>query len=78
MKKLSKIFKVYVNRVTLVFAVGTFIMGLMLVCNPYINVFLLFAAMFVFMSGGAYVSEEMKQTAGERLCLRKFYNLLDF
>lgn len=78
MKKISKIFKVYFNRVTLVFTIGTGFLGLMLICNPYINMLWLFLGISTFMFGGAYVSEEMKQTAGERLCLMKFYNLLDF
>jgi len=69
---MKRALKVWVNRITINFYIGTFFMFLMLFCNPYLNVVWLLCGLFSFMYGGAYATEELNLTAGERLFLIKF------
>ena len=69
---MKRALKVWVNRITINFYIGTFFMFLMWFCNPYLNVVWLLCGLFSFMYGGAYATEELNLTAGERLFLIKF------
>lgn len=74
---MKRVLKVWVNRITINFYIGTFFMFLMLFCNPYLNIVWLLCALFLFMYGGAYATEGSNLTAGERLFLTKFDKFLE-
>ena len=76
-KTMGKFLKVYFNRITLVFGIGTAFIFAMLFCNPYINVVLLIVGVGILLCGSAYVIEGMKKTAGERLFLQKYFRFID-
>lgn len=68
---MKKFLSIWFNRVSAVFYLGTFIIFLMLFCNPYVNVALFLLALCVFLGGGAYVTEELDHTEGEEIFLKK-------
>ena len=68
---MKKFLSIWFNRVSAVFYLGTFIISLMLFCNPYVNVALFLLALCVFFGGGAYVTEELVHTEGEEIFLKK-------
>lgn len=72
---MKKFLSIWFNRVSIVFYIGAIIMSLMLFCNPYVNIIILLAALFIILGGGAYVTEELKHTEGEKIFLEKFYKL---
>ena len=72
---MKEFLSIWFNRVSGVFYLGAFIMSLMLFCNPYVNVVLLLAALAVLLGGGAYVTEELKHTEGEKIFLEKLEKL---
>lgn len=72
---MKKFLNIWFNRVSGVFYLGAILMFLMLFCNPYINVILLLSALVIFLVGGAYVTEELKHTEGEKIFLKKFDKL---
>jgi hypothetical protein len=74
---MKRFFQVWFNRVSAVFYIGALTMSLILFCNPYVNVLILFVSFSIILGGGAYVTEELKHTAGERLFMRKLYKLFD-
>lgn len=74
---MKRALKVWVNRITINYYIGTFFLFLMLFCNPYLNVALLLCGLFLFMRGGAYATEELNLTAGEKLFLIKFDKFLE-
>ena len=72
---MKEFLSIWFNRVSGVFYLGAFIMSLMLFCNPYVNVVLLLVALAVLLGGGAYVTEELKHTEGEKIFLEKLEKL---
>lgn len=68
---MKKFLSIWFNRVSAVFYLGTFIIFLMLFCNPCVNVALFLLALCVFLGGGAYVTEELDHTEGEEIFLKK-------
>ena len=75
---MEKFVSIWFNRVSGVFYLGTFLMFLMLFCNPIVNVVLLLLALAVLLGGGAYVAEELKHTEGEEILLQKFDKFLNY
>ena len=72
---MKKFLSIWFNRVSGVFYLGASIMSLMLFCNPYVNVIIFISALCVFLGGGAYVTEELKHTEGEKIFLEKLDKL---
>ena len=72
---MKKFLSIWFNRVSIVFYIGALTMSLMLFCNPYVNIVILLTAIFIILGGGAYVTEDLKHTAGERLFMKKLYKL---
>ena len=72
---MKKILSIWFNRVSAVFYLGTFLIFLMLFCDPCVNVALFLLALCVFLGGGAYVTEELKHTEGEEIFLQKLDKL---
>jgi low temperature requirement protein LtrA len=72
---MKKFLSIWFNRVSGVFYLGAFLMFLMLFCDQHINIVLLLAALAVLLGGGAYVTEELKHTEGEKIFLQKLDKL---
>lgn len=72
---MKKFLNIWFNRVSGVFYLGTFIIFLMLFCDPCVNMALFLLALCVFLGGGAYVTEELKHTEGEEIFLKKIDKL---
>lgn len=72
---MKRFLTIWLNRVSLVFYLGTFLMFLMLFCSPIVNVVLFLLALCVLLGGGAYVTEELKHTEGEEIFLKKLEKL---
>jgi len=68
---MKRVLKVYCNRVSGVFALGFLVLSSMLFLPPAINPFVLIWGACIICGGGAYVTEKMNLTAGERLLLKK-------
>lgn len=69
---MKKVLKVYCNRVSGVFALGFLVLLSMLFLPPMVNPFVCILGACIICGGGAYVTEELKLTAGERLLLKKW------
>ena len=73
---MKKFFEIWFNRVSAVFYLGTFLIFLMLFCDPCVNVALFLLALCVFLGGGAYVTEELDHTEGEEIFLKYLKKIL--
>ena len=69
---MKRFLSIWFNRVSGVFYLGTFILSLMLFCNPYLNIFIFFIGICIIMFGGAYATEELVHTEGEKIYLKYF------
>ena len=72
---MKKFLSIWFNRVSGVFYMGAFLMFLMLFCDPCVNMVLFLLALCVFLGGGAYVTEELDHTEGEKIFLKKIDKL---
>ena len=73
-----KNWNIYLNRITLLIAIGAIIMGSILFTNnPYLNVVIIIVACFIMMFGCSYIIENTTLTDGEEELLKKvekFFN----
>ena len=72
---MKKFLSIWFNRVSGVFYLGAFLMFLMLFCDPCVNMVLFLLGLCVFLGGGAYVTEELDHTEGEKIFLKKIDKL---
>jgi hypothetical protein len=73
---MERILNVYVNRVTIQLFLGIMCFALMLLCSPYVNVFLCICGIILFV-GGCTFCEEHKAKAGERLINYKLNKIVN-